>query len=325
MKLINCDGDEDIENVTISGLMAKLFEKAASKNIGLKEYLSFVVTPFPEDDYQAASAELEVHLKEFEFTIDNLVEKVPETMMLGKLNVRTLLRQKMDSISKKKAAHLKLNQEIQAELSFDRLIQCDKLFYDSCKQWFENSVDKHQMKFIDNKISFHILPVYTKFIKQFRQDLAAVILERRGVDTSIESVNSMYNSLYFEKTKEDVGELTQYIDELSAQLTKFLTTLEKLINVMKSFNNQRVIWVEYFIGIRKQIGSTERTLVEPFTKVSKVKKDAKGAYDAGVDNCQACCTGANAKYVAKGCVKGCFKGCGRVLTKTCIKLAKGAL
>ncbi|XP_031637120.1 uncharacterized protein LOC116349709 isoform X2 [Contarinia nasturtii] len=324
VKLINCDGDEENEDVTISGLMQILFQKANKKQVDLMTHLSFVAQPFPEFDIENVNAVLNNDLKQFDFTAKDLAENVPKTMVFKGTNGCDLLRKHMDLILNQQAAHLQLNQEIKAELEFNTLDKNDKLFYDSYKQWIENAIDKQQMRSLDSKISFHILPVYVKFIGKFREELNDIKMGRRSIDANIESINTMYNSLYFDKTNEEIEHLSHAVIEMSPLYTKFVETLRKLKNFLKEFNNQRVAWVEYFIGMRKKLGG-DRTPVEPFTKISKAQKIAKAIYDVGVDKCFGSCTGDNAKDFAIGCTKGCFKAVGGVCAKGCIALSKNAL
>lgn len=247
-------------------MLDRFYAKAAKVQINLRPQLDFILKISDDMDEIQFRTKLDVLFKEFmnASRTKQVLEKVPVSMQAMGRNARGFLATRINAINKR------------SEIEYTSTIKYDNGFYKSFKNWDHNPVDQAHVQQVVNDIGI-MRSKYDELHGPFIVEMNAIY----GVDVNfasdIDLANSLFdrllastNALEIRKLVEDSLQVT--IRMADRRKTR-MTTLEHVRNILKDYNQWRIIWAEFIIGMRQTL-SSERHLVQ-LNKFAYVKNRVK--------------------------------------------------
>lgn len=208
--------------------------------------------------------------------LENLVKKVPEGTKLKKTNVRDFLRNEIGTFNDKQIELKNLVDEVWTEVIVDVSKRVDDLFLKSFAQWEKNSVDINHMENVLSNINDAMVE-FNQLNEKFGRQLEAMHTSSVSIEKDISSSAMVFNKLLKQPKLtpniiiEKIVPITSVIFQKQA---RFESIIRKANALTKEFNNRRMIWAEYVIGMRETL-SAKRKLVKPHKKIISTKILAK--------------------------------------------------
>ncbi|XP_031637970.1 uncharacterized protein LOC116350345 [Contarinia nasturtii] len=254
--------------ITFSDLVKKVYEKTKGYD---NEYpyvnningrLGFVVSI--TNDTSALREKFQIHPDEFT-TAKNaqyLKSKVPAGLVMYEQPASKLLYDTIALIDKTRKVEMKkLYEEISAELSVQSPDKNDKEFTNGYNIFSKNSRSKTQAERIYSKMSAMIganaaiSHRFTTKINEFEQ------LDKETKEV-LENARSKCESMALTGERSYAMDAIEYVSTLNSNQQKLLLLLKQVRDILREYNQKRLLWAEFLIGITPEIGG-KRQPVEP--------------------------------------------------------------
>lgn len=207
--------------------------------------------------------------------VNQMLNMVPKGMTIDGKNGRYVLSKDIiDVINHQTEEIANLNREICSEMEIKLSERMDELFNRSYDQWILNAPNgnegkrvKHSMYLIefDHQI---LSDQFTKKIKTVNTLKVNITLSIAAFECALDKLLPSNDSRIAKKCFEDIVAATVKISSLQFKL---LSALDEFKNVVVKYNNARVKWAEFIIGMRRTLKS-ERKLVKPDVNPKKLSK-----------------------------------------------------
>lgn len=223
------------EDVTFRTLLEKFYEKAASKGMILKPKLDFML-------------QISDHVLITQFQTP--VEFLDETKHRA---VGRRISKKIKEFNKR---HTRKIQHIIAKIcSFMAFNSPNKYddFINAFKKWEDRPVDVKQLQQIKTVLNC-MEEEFKKLKDKFKNYTDTAVRVKKNIQLDLGFAKSLLNNI--SKTKRSAvkasmkKELKPIVERLLHQQIKLIATLRNVILILFSYNEQRIIWAEFLIGMR---------------------------------------------------------------------------
>ncbi|XP_031625004.1 uncharacterized protein LOC116341839 [Contarinia nasturtii] len=266
------------QQFSFDDLASKFNTKVDAIDTNMRLNCSFILKSLGSNDFSNIELKLNAPLNPLlsNDKLEALVTKVPEGVKLKKTNVRDFLRSKIETFNNKQIENRNLLDQIWAEVTVDVSRRMDDLFLKSFVQWEKNSVDINHMKKVISNLTDAIVE-FDEMNKVFGEQLEAADMARISIEEDISSSAMVFNKLLKKSkltTSIIIEEVVPIFSVIFQKLAEFESIIQKENALTKEFNNRRIVWADYMIGVRETL-SAERKLVKPYKKTRIAKNLAK--------------------------------------------------
>lgn len=242
------------KDVPLKKFLDSYYGRATSKKFQFRRKLDFI----QKWSDQIESVKMEFKIPVFAFMgddkRDNVLAKVPKEMSIDGFQTRKFLKQAIYSLNADQVTIDNLNAKICAEIDF-KLNKNDAIaIIESFNKWEKRPSDAELFQKIQPFIG--AMEAQHKILRTtLDKQLKDVIDLKKKLYTNWYAIHLKLNQLL--KTSDH--QMADFIIEENEQLFgmtftmngQFIISLGNLLNELKKFNNQRIAWVEFLIGMRK--------------------------------------------------------------------------
>lgn len=133
------------------------------------------------------------------------------------------------------------------------------------KTWLQNPVDMKHVKEVETKYG-PMESQFDKLQKYFNDKMTQVSEIKSGIDFYLKAIsNEPGNAM---KTSER-------LDRIYERQHKLIGILEKITNILNDYNNQRVAWLKFFMGMKEETTSDRKVVKTKSTKKENHKRNFK--------------------------------------------------
>lgn len=250
-----------IESVRFSLLLEKVYAKSPGTSIS-KPNLDFLLT------VPISIERMRNNFRMFHTTFvnkpmkDKLLKKVPPEGELDEIIYSWLLNQKIDTINQLHTNQISpvLN-DIYTELAIQMPSKRNSKFDESFKNWLENPTDSIHIQRIETDLNAMIIQ-YNQTLVTFNNELEASVDVSKGIVAEIKQANALFDKLLKQRdvnqAKVIVGEVSNILDKIPTRESVLIRNLRDVKSALYKYNNQRVIWAEFLIGMRETLDSPSK-------------------------------------------------------------------
>ncbi|XP_031624090.1 uncharacterized protein LOC116341273 [Contarinia nasturtii] len=243
------------ESITFASIVKKLYGQSKS----LKSKFDFMLKI--TKDIDAIKKKLEkMPRKAFleHNTSEYILKHVPEDLQINGTDARQVLREKIDAINEGETISIKeIDDQICTRITFKSKGILDEAIEKSYKNWAKNPVDAHHLK----QINLDYPTMKSKFDnwqKTFIDEMKAADVLRDEIKAYFNGANSIFKTLLNEPhNASETAEkyVDGILDGILVRHYRLIKKLESAADVLQKYNNERVIWTEFIIGMRAKLES----------------------------------------------------------------------
>lgn len=275
MKCINCD--RGYERTTFDSVVTNFCRKAKWNESEMNP--KFIVQFHEEiDTFITEILALDENLMD-ESEKEQVLAKVPENLNIDQIDAHFMLLHKIDYIN------IEIGEKIKSKTSAIRnatSFRCPSeypnrpYFEDSFRAWLQNPAKTAQIKRI--RTDFYVMQkTYDALLKCFNEEIKAMREITAGLKPKLEQANHLFVNLLESRdsktAKEFIEQVIPILDEITRDKEDVFLNIENVQKILDYYNEQRLTWVEFLIGIKTALPSYPK----------EVKLDKLGIYRAKLD------------------------------------------
>ncbi|XP_031624035.1 uncharacterized protein LOC116341232 [Contarinia nasturtii] len=236
----------DCKDVTCSTFLDQFYAKASKQGFDFRPRLSVILGI--TNDSKRIIKKCQAPIKEF----------VDHTKLLRLQNTIGLLKHHIVKAYEKTIETRFLYDDIIRELEFKLPIKTDKIFRKSYEKWEKDSeIDKSRLEFVNNTIGAMALD-YSELHKGFKEHLEAADQTKVIVEKYFDSANTSFDTFLnitpdTKNKKCIIWEVAKIILAIQKEQDQLLVHLESMKNILRVYNEQRLIFIEYIMGMRESL------------------------------------------------------------------------
>lgn len=196
------------------------------------------------------------HKDKLEVPENDFIETKPRDQAMRYIaggGTRSFLIKKSDLFNQRQTTIIpKLNEEICSFMAFKSVNKYDN-FIGSFEQWVHKSTDTKHVQQVENNLE-SMKSKFNEFHQKFNYFMITADKLRASIKTDIASVNSLYENLSKTRESKTVAQMTEKVEWITDivvyEQTNLIATLRNVICVLFNYNEQRITWAEFLIGMR---------------------------------------------------------------------------
>lgn len=271
------------EDATFETLMFRFNEKSKDVKILINSQLDFMF--MIDENINTTKYEIKMISMEIldDFSRWNLLSKVKSRWHKTRPDVHDTLRDEIQTINDKKKTLKEICDQICSEIDLMLPIKSDKEFGISFKNWNSNPANVEHIKRVQSELSSmkqKYLVLHETFnvqMKPLLEIIATIGSETEGAHSLFEKIVAAYSP---NKMLEDIEKLHPILKGIIDVYTLNADLPQKLLNVrnaLQSYNEQRIKWAEFVIGMRQTpSGEKKRVKLTITAQAKKISKNVKG-------------------------------------------------
>ncbi|XP_031623972.1 uncharacterized protein LOC116341189 [Contarinia nasturtii] len=248
-------GQIDCNDVSFSTIVDQFYRKASKKGFDLQPNLSFIVR-FPY--YKRILGKCNAPVKEF----------LDHTKFLRIQNTLPSLKKDIVLIYNNTIRTRSLYDKIIRALEFKLPIESDKILKKSYEKWEKDpDIDMAILNEIKNSMIATQLEC-SVYIERCREHMNAADKIKLNVEEFFDSANTSFDNIFTQNSttlnnaKHIVQEAGKILASIKKEQNKLFIMLYKVIFILSFYNDLRMTYVEYIVGLRDSITSEIRNEYE---------------------------------------------------------------
>lgn len=248
------------ENVTFSALLDSFYIKAAEKGVELKPRLNFMLQISINID--KIKSKLKAPLKKLMHRARKMqmLEKVPEDMIIDEASAYKYLRDKINSINNEQADIIKTTiGKIDRRIGFEPHTMKDTKFDEYYRQWECKPARKKHIQQVERSIK-SMASEFQVLNEEFNEIMVEVNAARDCLEelriVVDQSFNKLLNSTKPEQAKRIIiSEIKPMLNLIHKHQKDLGDKLKQVMAILKDYNTQRLLWAQFLIGMRSELTS----------------------------------------------------------------------
>lgn len=228
-------------SITFSTFLEQFYNKASKKGFDLRPRLSFLLGL--TNDSKRIKKKLEMSVKEFGY------EKMCEIN-----DVAPRLSNSMDKVFDKTIETEILYNDFILQLESQLPIETDKIFKKWYEKWKKEDIEVARLQVLNQTIPSIALK-YAAVHEEFKEHMKAADQTKVIVEGYIDSANTSFNDILkitpaSKNGKYTIREGRWILRAIKNEQDQWLVHLESMNNILKWYNEQRLIAIDFIIGLR---------------------------------------------------------------------------
>lgn len=195
---------------------------------------------------------------------EKLLSKIPESINTNNNteiednDARDFLENQLNEINEAMTEEMtKVCQKILAEIEFDLpTFLNDTEFFYSFEHWIKNPTDLKHVRMVAADLKVMSAQYETHNVI-FNNEMKKINEIKFGFSALIKLANASFNKLLQTKhpneTNQFIEELRPILDRIYKQQTHLLDSHDNVLEILKKYNDQRMEWAEFLIGMKETI------------------------------------------------------------------------